>query len=53
MIPHHSSGIVEFLEVQSRAAHAELRVAAASGANTQQAEIGDFRTWLSVGHRGG
>ncbi|WP_189240764.1 DUF305 domain-containing protein [Planomonospora parontospora] len=46
MIPHHSGGVVELLEPQSRAVHAELRVAAA-GISTQEAEIADFRTWLS------
>ncbi|UZI28204.1 DUF305 domain-containing protein [Streptomyces sp. VB1] len=49
MIPHHSSGVIEFLEPQARAVHAELRVAAASGAMTQESEIVDFRKWLS-GH---
>lgn len=47
MIPHHSSGIIEFLEPQARAPHAQLRVAAAAGITTQQAEIADFRTWLA------
>ncbi|KFG71722.1 DUF305 domain-containing protein [Streptomyces mutabilis] len=49
IIPHHSSGVIEFLEPQARAVHAELRVAAASGAMTQESQIADFRTWLS-GH---
>ncbi|KPC72038.1 hypothetical protein ADL35_33025 [Streptomyces sp. NRRL WC-3753] len=49
IIPHHSSGVIEFLEPQARAVHAELRAAAASGAMVQEAEIVDFRTWLS-GH---
>ncbi|MFD8352440.1 DUF305 domain-containing protein [Streptomyces coelicoflavus] len=49
IIPHHSSGVIEFLEPQARAPHAELRVAAASGAMTQESEIVDFRKWLS-GH---
>lgn len=40
-------GVVEFLEPQARAVHRQLRVAAASGINTQTAEIADFRTWLS------
>jgi uncharacterized protein (DUF305 family) len=48
MIPHHQAGIVEFLEPQSRAPHAQLRVAAASGINTQTAQVADFRTWLSA-----
>ena len=47
MIPHHQAGIIEFLEPQSRAPHAELRVAATSGITTQQAQVADFRTWLS------
>lgn len=47
MIPHHQGGIVEFLEPQSRAVHPELRVAAASGITTQQAQVADFRTWLA------
>ncbi len=46
IIPHHSAGIIEFLEPQSRAPHAQLRVAAATGIVTQEAEIADFRTWL-------
>ncbi|MEU0042822.1 DUF305 domain-containing protein [Streptomyces werraensis] len=49
IIPHHNSGVIEFLEPQARAVHAELRTAAASGATTQESEIVDFRTWLS-GH---
>ncbi|GAA3503216.1 hypothetical protein GCM10019016_103260 [Streptomyces prasinosporus] len=49
IIPHHDSGVIEFLEPQARAVHAELRTAAASGAMTQESEIVDFRTWLS-GH---
>ncbi|CAL9571084.1 DUF305 domain-containing protein [Streptomyces atacamensis] len=47
MIPHHTSGIIEFLEPQSRADHSQLKVAAASGINTQEMQIVDFRTWLS------
>ncbi|GHE75914.1 DUF305 domain-containing protein [Streptomyces lavendulocolor] len=47
IIPHHGSGVIEFLEPQARAVHAELRVAAASGAMTQESEIVDFRKWLS------
>lgn len=47
IIPHHSAGIIEFLEPQSRAVHAELRVAASTGITNQQAEVADFRTWLS------
>lgn len=48
IIPHHNAGIIEFLEPQARAPHAELRVAAATGITNQEAEIADFRTWLSV-----
>jgi hypothetical protein len=48
MIPHHQSGIIEFLEPQSRAPHAELRVAAANGIITQESQAVDFRTWLSA-----
>ena len=48
IIPHHSSGIIEFLEPQSRAVHPALRVAASNGVTTQQAEIADFRTWLGA-----
>ncbi|WP_206478843.1 DUF305 domain-containing protein [Kocuria sp. KRD140] len=47
MIPHHSSGIVEFLEPQARAPHAQLRVASTAGITTQQAQVADFRTWLA------
>jgi uncharacterized protein (DUF305 family) len=47
MIPHHQGGIVEFLEPQSRATGPELRVAAASGITTQQAQVADLRTWLA------
>lgn len=47
MIPHHSSGVIEFLEPQARAPHAQLRVASSAGITTQQAEIADFRTWLA------
>ncbi|MGK5447399.1 DUF305 domain-containing protein [Streptomyces radiopugnans] len=47
MIPHHTSGIIEFLEPQSRADHPQLKVAASSGINTQETQIVDFRTWLS------
>ncbi|NMR31867.1 DUF305 domain-containing protein [Arthrobacter sp. SF27] len=50
MIPHHQAGIIEFLEPQSRAPHAELRVAATTGIVTQEAEAADFRTWLSGRH---
>lgn len=48
IIPHHSAGIIEFLEPQSRAVHPQLRVAAATGITQQEAEIADFRTWLSA-----
>lgn len=48
MIPHHQAGIVEMLEPQSRAPHAELRVAAATGINTQAMEAADFRTLLGA-----
>ena len=47
MIPHHSAGIIEFLEIQARAPHAQLRAVASSGIIEQQSEIADFRTWLS------
>ena len=47
MIPHHQAGIIELLEPQSRAPHAQLRVAAAAGITTQQAQVADFRTWLA------
>lgn len=47
IIPHHNAGVIEFLEPQARAPHAELRVAAASGITMQESEIADFRTWLS------
>lgn len=47
IIPHHQTGILEFLEPQSRAVHPELRVAASSGAMTQEMQVVDFRTWLS------
>ncbi len=47
IIGHHQAGIIEFLEPQSRAPHAELRVAAATGITTQEMEAADFRTWLS------
>ncbi|MFP8958988.1 DUF305 domain-containing protein [Streptomyces nanhaiensis] len=47
IIPHHNSGIIEFLEPQSRADHAHLKVAATTGIITQEAQIADFRTWLS------
>lgn len=47
MIPHHNSGIIEFLEPQSRAVHPQLRVAATGGITTQQAQVADFRTWLA------
>ena len=48
MIPHHQAGIVEFLEPQSRAPHAELRVSASEGITAQAAQVADFRTWLSA-----
>ena len=48
MIPHHQAGIVESLEPQARAEHAELRVAASSTITVQQAEAMDFRTWLGT-----
>lgn len=48
MIAHHQGGIVEFLEPQARALHAELRVAATGGIVTQQMEAADFRTWLAA-----
>ncbi|MPY94294.1 MAG: DUF305 domain-containing protein [Acidimicrobiia bacterium] len=48
MIPHHQAGIVELLEPQSRAPHAELRVAASEGITIQAAEVADFRTWLAA-----
>ncbi|MCW2134169.1 DUF305 domain-containing protein [Arthrobacter sp. VKM Ac-2550] len=48
MIPHHQGGIIESLEPQSRAPHAQLRVAAATGILNQEAEVVDFRTWLSA-----
>ncbi|WP_448072918.1 DUF305 domain-containing protein [Georgenia yuyongxinii] len=47
MIPHHSAGIVEFLEPQARAPHAELRVAATNGIVSQESQVADFRTWLA------
>ncbi|GAA2450776.1 hypothetical protein GCM10010421_49010 [Streptomyces glaucus] len=47
MIPHHSCGVIESLEPQARAAHARLRLAAATGATAQGAQIADFRTWLA------
>lgn len=47
MIPHHSGAVIEFLEPQARADHAQLRVAAVSGVVNQESEIADFRTWLS------
>ncbi len=47
MIPHHNAGIIEFLEPQARAPHAQLRVAAATGITTQESEVADFRTWLA------
>ncbi len=47
IIPHHNSGIIEFLEVQSRADHPQLKVAATAGIVSQEAQIADFRTWLS------
>lgn len=48
MIPHHHSGIVEFLEVQSRAVHPQLRISATEGITTQQAQAANFRTWLAA-----
>lgn len=36
MIPHHQSGIIEMLETQSRAPHAQLRVASTAGIVSQQ-----------------
>ena len=51
MIPHHNGGIVEFLELQSRADHAQLRVASSAGITAQQAQIADFRTWLAGQNR--
>lgn len=47
MIPHHNSGIVEFLEAQSRAVHPQLRISATEGITTQQAQAANFRTWLA------
>lgn len=47
MIPHHHGGIVEFLEVQSRAIHPQLRISATEGITTQQAQAANFRTWLT------
>lgn len=47
MIPHHTGGIIEFLEPQSRAVHAKLRNESASGIATQEKEIVDFRQWLT------
>ena len=47
MIPHHQAGIIEFLEPQSRAPHAQLRVAATSGIVNQESQVADFRTRLS------
>jgi uncharacterized protein (DUF305 family) len=47
IIPHHNSGVIEFLEPQARAVHAQLRVAASTGIVTQESEIADFRTWMS------
>ena len=46
MIPHHTAGIIEFLEPQARAVHDQLRQEAASGIATQEKEIVDFRQWL-------
>ena len=48
MIPHHQAGIIEFLEPQSRAVHPQLSVAATAGITTQEAQVADFRTWLSA-----
>lgn len=48
IIPHHNSGVIEFLEPQARAVHPQLRVAAATGITTQESEIADFRTWLGA-----
>ncbi len=47
MASHHASGVVEFLEPQARAVHAELRVASTNGIVTQEMQIADFVTWLS------
>lgn len=47
MIPHHTGGIIEFLEPQSRAVHAKLRDESSSGIATQEKEIVDFRQWLT------
>ncbi|GAA1751491.1 DUF305 domain-containing protein [Kocuria aegyptia] len=47
MISHHNSGIIEFLELQSRADHAQLRVASSAGITAQQAQLADLRTWLA------
>lgn len=47
MIPHHQSGIIEMLETQSRAPHAQLRVASTAGIVMQQSQVADFRTWLA------
>lgn len=48
MIPHHHSGIAELLEIQSRAVHPQLRISAAEGITTQQAQAVNFRTWLAA-----
>ncbi|MFI2642307.1 DUF305 domain-containing protein [Streptomyces sp. NPDC018610] len=47
MVPQHSSGVLEFLQTQARADHAELRTAAATGTMTQMKQITDFLAWLS------
>ncbi|ANH95221.1 hypothetical protein A8713_02805 [Streptomyces sp. SAT1] len=49
MIPLHTSGLIQFLEPQARAVHAELRSAAATGVTGQESEIAGFSAWLS-GH---
>ncbi|MFF0969419.1 DUF305 domain-containing protein [Streptomyces sp. NPDC003703] len=47
MIPLHTSGLIQFLEPQARAVHAELRSAAATGATGQESEIAGFSAWLA------
>ncbi|MCX4480960.1 DUF305 domain-containing protein [Streptomyces cellulosae] len=47
IISHHNSGITEFLEVQPRADHPRLKVAATTSSVSQEAQSADFRTWLS------
>ncbi|MFF5970828.1 DUF305 domain-containing protein [Streptomyces sp. NPDC012769] len=51
IIPHHSAGIVQYLEVQSRADHHRLRQAASAGITAQQSEIEDFRARLAGGRK--